>query len=682
MGTGILKTWMLLSSFLLGGVSGTAVPTHDSAPAITSLSPSFGYVDLNTTVQIVGSNFQSGATVLIGQTAATDVSVNGSNTLTATIGAGLTSGTYDVTVTNPDAQSAVLSGGFEAVSSPNEWTKVTLSGLPKPVTSTCTILLPDSLTYRMYFTATGAIRSYTSTDGVGWGNGVTTGITDPGGTNPSVIRLRDGTYLMIYGIQTANPMAERLYRATSTDGITFTKQAGPLTGGAVLIADAGENDFVSVPELIYLNDTTLRLYFVASTAVSRIHTATSTDNGQTWTREGQISITGGSYGGQTNDPDVVRLADGRWRLFFATPPAGKQIGELEIRSAISTDGRNFTLESGTRISPWNSFTVTMDPDAVLAIGSTDTYRLYYGVEPAGDLQGLLSLPDVPSQPELLSPADGAVGVVAGTRLVWASSVRATSYRVQVSQSADFSSTTIDLAGVTDTSYAVAGLDSNASYYWRVNATNEGGTSPYAVRRLFATVMAAPTAPVLISPSDNATGISTSPTLSWNASSGATLYHLQVSENQGFSPTVVNDSTITDTMNVIGPLQDNTTYYWRVRAKNGGGWGEYSASKRFSTLQATSVEQDVGGIPSAYSLSQNYPNPFNPATAIRFSLPKESRVSLKVFDLLGREVATLVSRELGPGSFTIRWHADVPSGMYIYRLRCGEFVSTKKMILLQ
>jgi len=98
--------------------------------------------------------------------------------------------------------------------------------------------------------------------------------------------------------------------------------------------------------------------------------------------------------------------------------------------------------------------------------------------------------------------------------------------------------------------------------------------------------------------------------------------------------------------------------------------------------ATAVEDQSDGIPSGFSLDQNYPNPFNPTTLIRFALPKASYVSLKVFDLLGKEVASLVSQELGPGNFTVRWEANVPSGTYIYRLHAGGFVETKKMTLLR
>lgn len=197
---------------------------------------------------------------------------------------------------------------------------------------------------------------------------------------------------MIYGVQTTIPVTERLYRATSSNGIiNFIYQPGHYLGGAVLTGEAADGNFVSVPDLIYINDTTLRMYFVASTLESHIHTATSTDDGATWTREGQISITG-SYGGQTNDPDIVLLSDGSYRLFFTTPPPGTAIGDLRLRSATSTDGRNFTLESGDIVAPSGSIMAILDPDAVPVSGTTK-YRVYYGLEPAGILHAIIS-PDL------------------------------------------------------------------------------------------------------------------------------------------------------------------------------------------------------------------------------------------------------------------------------------------------
>ena len=97
---------------------------------------------------------------------------------------------------------------------------------------------------------------------------------------------------------------------------------------------------------------------------------------------------------------------------------------------------------------------------------------------------------------------------------------------------------------------------------------------------------------------------------------------------------------------------------------------------------TSVEQGNIAIPTAFALSQNYPNPFNPSTTIRFALPKTCPVTLKVFDLLGREVTTLLSQDLGAGHFAVKWQANVPSGIYFYRLQAGEYVETKKLIILK
>jgi hypothetical protein len=88
-------------------------------------------------------------------------------------------------------------------------------------------------------------------------------------------------------------------------------------------------------------------------------------------------------------------------------------------------------------------------------------------------------------------------------------------------------------------------------------------------------------------------------------------------------------------------------------------------------------------PKKFALTQNYPNPFNPSTSISFKLPTRSFVSLKVFDALGRKVATIISEEMSVGSYTKQWDAvGIPSGVYFYRLHAGNFIETKKLILLK
>lgn len=94
------------------------------------------------------------------------------------------------------------------------------------------------------------------------------------------------------------------------------------------------------------------------------------------------------------------------------------------------------------------------------------------------------------------------------------------------------------------------------------------------------------------------------------------------------------------------------------------------------------------VPMEYSLSQNYPNPFNPTTQIRYTLPQISNVQLKIYDVLGREIKTLVNKEQLPGAYRVEWDGtnnygvQVSSGIYIYRLVAGKFVQSKKMMFLK
>jgi DNA-binding beta-propeller fold protein YncE len=98
---------------------------------------------------------------------------------------------------------------------------------------------------------------------------------------------------------------------------------------------------------------------------------------------------------------------------------------------------------------------------------------------------------------------------------------------------------------------------------------------------------------------------------------------------------------------------------------------------------TSVKQISQLMPDHFALSQNYPNPMNPSTTISFNLPVKSFVSLKVFDMLGREVASIISQELPAGTYARQWNAGkMSSGVYFYRLQAGSFTQTKRLVLLK
>jgi photosystem II stability/assembly factor-like uncharacterized protein len=102
------------------------------------------------------------------------------------------------------------------------------------------------------------------------------------------------------------------------------------------------------------------------------------------------------------------------------------------------------------------------------------------------------------------------------------------------------------------------------------------------------------------------------------------------------------------------------------------------------LKPTSVEEEfIHEIPKEYTLLNNYPNPFNPITTIRYDIPERSAVLLKVYDVLGSEIATLVNEEKQSGEYEIEFNAiNLPSGIYIYQLKAGDFIETKKMVLMK
>ena len=103
-----------------------------------------------------------------------------------------------------------------------------------------------------------------------------------------------------------------------------------------------------------------------------------------------------------------------------------------------------------------------------------------------------------------------------------------------------------------------------------------------------------------------------------------------------------------------------------------------------------IEEEVNQ-PLTFNLEQNYPNPFNPATTIKYSIPEKVKsqnskfknVTLKIYDILGREIVVLVNEEQKPGNYEVKWDAsNQPSGVYFYQLTADEFVKTRKMVLLR
>jgi len=109
---------------------------------------------------------------------------------------------------------------------------------------------------------------------------------------------------------------------------------------------------------------------------------------------------------------------------------------------------------------------------------------------------------------------------------------------------------------------------------------------------------------------------------------------------------------------------------------------------YGDTTVVSVEDETPNLATEFSLSQNYPNPFNPSTSIQYAVSSKQFVSLKVYDVLGNEITTLVNEELPAGEYEVKFdsrdliHQTLPSGIYFYQLKTGSFIQTKKMLLLK
>lgn len=145
------------------------------------------------------------------------------------------------------------------------------------------------------------------------------------------------------------------------------------------------------------------------------------------------------------------------------------------------------------------------------------------------------------------------------------------------------------------------------------------------------------------------------------------FQLVVPDNQSITKIEIRDS-----LNVVKKTWTSTQWM-------SGGAG----TKTEINFALASVNRENGITPGRYSLEQNFPNPFNPSTQIRFSLKQSGYVSLKIYDMLGKEIETLVNINLTEGTYTAQWNTNgVPSGIYFYTLRTGQFSETRKMVLVR
>jgi hypothetical protein len=287
-------------------------------------------------------------------------------------------------------------------------------------------------------------------------------------------------------------------------------------------------------------------------------------------------------------------------------------------------------------------------------------------------------------PNLISPMNNSIGLSLTPTLVWSTVFGATGYKIKISTDSTFTNVT-DSATVTNNQYTIPSgkLNYNTKYYWKAAGYNSYVVGPYSTMWNFTTINPFPLQVNLFSPANNSIDVNLTPTLFWFTATGATQYKVLVSPMITFG-FIIDSAIVTTNQRQIpaGKLNYNSTYYWKVCGINSFGSGPWSDVWNFSTI-LSGINQIGNEIPKEYKLYNNYPNPFNPVTRIRYDLPKGGIIKFVIYDLLGREIETLINEKHSAGTFEILFDAsNYTSGIYYYRLTTDEFSDTRKMTLLK
>ncbi len=286
----------------------------------------------------------------------------------------------------------------------------------------------------------------------------------------------------------------------------------------------------------------------------------------------------------------------------------------------------------------------------------------------------------PGPPTLSQPPNNSTDQPSTPILRWNLVLFSSSYQLKVATDSLFATLVVDDSVGGGAIQRMVNLQPQTKYYWRVQARNAGGLGASSATWNFTTQFP-PSQASLVFPAPGAVVADDSVQFLWNRVATTNVrYWLELATDSLFTTSTV-DSAITDTTRAVSNLTDNETYFWRVRAGNTAGWGPFSETRAF-TIMTTDVPS-TEGTPVTFALMQNYPNPFNPSTHVTFEIGNRELTTLKVFDLLGREVATLVNEVKQPGRYEVTFYAEgLSSGVYVYRLQSGKFVETRKLLLMK
>ncbi len=340
----------------------------------------------------------------------------------------------------------------------------------------------------------------------------------------------------------------------------------------------------------------------------------------------------------------------------------KGIPQLNIDGSVIVDNSNNPTFDTATVSVTNG-------QATIALSSVPIY-----------VEEVAAVQNKPDKPTLVYPSNGQNNLPIQLSLMWHKTNYTDSYRCELASDAAFNQVLASDSALTDTVKQITLANHGKKYYWRIRAKNSAGTSQLSDVWNFVTII--PQADQLIAELSNPKEVK----LKWNDNSNGEFGFVIERKKNNDNYAVIDTAQSNETSYVDKNVTQGFTYVYKIKAYTDAAESAYSNEASVTVTDVREVE-----LPREFSLGQNYPNPFNPTTTISYTIPsvETGRVSsqqyvvLKVYDLIGKEVAILVNKEQPSGNYVVTFHGtSLPSGMYFYVLRAGNFVSCKKMLLLK
>ena len=268
-------------------------------------------------------------------------------------------------------------------------------------------------------------------------------------------------------------------------------------------------------------------------------------------------------------------------------------------------------------------------------------------------------------PAPISPGNNQnVNGQAAVKLLWGTRGIVQTYHLQVATDTTFASPVVNNSGLTSTLWTLSSVSNNASYFWRVNNSNSAGTSDWSPIYEFST--ASPFVKITYPNGGEHVDIDSSYIIRWQTNVQDTLNITLLRGNTVAS--VIADSIFSGTNAILwqvpSTVKADTSYRIRISSINHASVIDTSDASFTVGIAVTGIAGSQNTV-HAYALYQNFPNPFNPSTVINYQIAQRGPVALKVYDVLGREVRTLVNEEQPAGSYTVTFDAsNLSSGVYL------------------